>query len=277
MQKLLFGTAGIPSSSREHSSASGVGRVRELGLDAMELEFVYGVKMSEAAAAEVRKAQESTGVFLTVHAPFYINLNSSDKIKLARSERHIFDSCRISRLCNADSIAFHPGFYQGSSKEQAFNAIEKSVRHVLESLESKGIKSTLAPETTGKPSQFGSLEELLELHSRIPEVKITVDFSHLHARCNGCLKTQNDFEQVLEKIEKSDSSLLKGLHIHLSGINYTAKGERNHLFFKDRANDFSHILCLKALKAFGVSGIVICESPNPESDALLLKRDFGKI
>ena len=275
--KLLFGTAGIPHSSKSKSSAGGIERVKELGLDAMELEFVYGVKMAPESALLVKKAQEKTGVQLTVHAPFYVNLNSYDKQKLGNSKYHILQSCRIASLCNADSITFHPGFYQSSTPKETFNAVEKAVQEMLAVLDNEKLEITLAPETTGKPSQFGSLEELLELHSRNPRVKLTVDFAHVHARGNGCLKKQEDFDSVLERIEKSDKGLLKGLHVHASGINYSVKGERNHLFLQDKANDFQYKLMLNSLKSFGVSGIVISESPNPEVDALLLKNEFEKL
>ena len=100
----------------------------------MELEFVYGVKMAPESALLVKKAQEKTGVQLTVHAPFYVNLNSYDKQKLGNSKHHILQSCRIASLCNADSIAFHPGFYQKSSQKEPAGAVEKAVQEMLEGL-----------------------------------------------------------------------------------------------------------------------------------------------
>jgi len=277
MQKLLFGTAGTPHSSKEHSSIAGIERVKELGLDAMELEFVYGVKMSRETAAQVRKVQEKTGISLSVHAPYYINLNSADKQKLGLSKHNILQSCRIGALCNAKSIVFHPGFYLKDSPAAVFKTIKSVIEGLLETIKDEKISVALSPETTGKPSQFGSLDELLELHSQVPKSLLAVDFAHLHARSNGGLKAQKDFNAVLEKIEKSDKQLLKALHIHVSGIKYSAKGERNHLNLQDNANDFNHSLFLNALKEFSVSGTVICESPSIEGDALLLKSSFARL
>jgi len=277
MQRLLFGTAGIPHSAKERSSAGGIARIRELGLDAMELEFVYGVKMTPAAASEVRKSMEENKVSLSVHAPYYINLNSADRQKLGLSRHNILQSCKIGALCGAESIVFHPGFYLEDSKEATFAHIKAALEKVLEEANGEKLPVVLCPETTGKPSQFGSLEELLELHSQIPGISLTVDFSHLHARGNGCLKTQADFNAVLEKMEKCDSALLKRMHIHASGINYSAKGERNHLNFQESGNTFNHLLLLNALKEFTCSGTVICESPSIEDDALLLQSAFKSL
>jgi deoxyribonuclease-4 len=121
------------------------------------------------------------------------------------------------------------------------------------------------------------LEELLELCKRIKELRLVVDFSHLHARSNGALKTEKDFEALLEKVEGTGKKLLHGLHMHASGINYSEKGERNHYNLQDGRNDFRHGLMLKALKKFKVSGVLICESPNLEEDALLMKKYWKKL
>jgi len=274
---LLFGTAGTPHSASEHSSIAGIERVKELGLDAMELEFVYGVKMTPESAKKVRAVQEKTGIELSVHAPYYINLNSSDRQKLGLSKYNVLQSCRIGALCNARCVAFHPGFYQGVKPETVFKSIQAVLEELAGDLREEKLAVVLAPETTGKPSQFGSLEELLKLCSSVSGLRLTVDFAHLHARSNGGLKSLNDFENVLEKIEARHKPFLKDLHMHVSGINYSAKGERNHLNFKDKSNDFNHSFFLQALKNFKVSGTVICESPSLEADALLLKKEFKKL
>ena len=74
--KILFGTAGVPYSIQKKDSISGIERVKELGLKAMELEFVRGVHMSEKTAEAVGKTAEENDVRLSVHAPYFINLNS---------------------------------------------------------------------------------------------------------------------------------------------------------------------------------------------------------
>ncbi|MBU0662052.1 TIM barrel protein [Candidatus Micrarchaeota archaeon] len=271
--KLLFGTAGVPHSAKGTDSVSGVNAVRELGLDAMELEFVHGVRMSAETARAVRTAAEENNVMLSVHAPYYINLNSKEKDKIEASKKRIFESARIGALAGAKKVTFHPAFYQGMDREKTMDNVVNAMEEILAELGKEKIKITLAPETTGKGSQFGSLEETLELCSRVRGVEPMIDFSHLHARGNGALKTAGDFEAVLEKIGGENKKFLNNLQMHVSGINYGEKGERNHLNLED--SDFRYKLLIGALTKFDVSGIVICESPNIEGDALLMQKYYS--
>ena len=55
----------------------------------------------------------------------------------------------------------------------------------------------MCPEVTGKPSQFGSLIELLQL-KKDTGCGITVDFSHLYARQQGDI----DYARILKKLPK---------------------------------------------------------------------------
>ncbi|MGE5604347.1 MAG: TIM barrel protein, partial [Bacteroidota bacterium] len=131
-------------------------------------------------------------------------------------------------------------------------------------------------ETTGKPTQFGSLDELIALCNELPTCRLCVDFAHIHARGGGVLKNYDDFAAILSKIrERLGEAALYDMHIHLSGINYGAKGEKNHLSFKE--SDFNYTDCLKALKDFQVRGCIICESPILEQDAALLKETYNRL
>jgi deoxyribonuclease-4 len=275
--KILFGTAGIPLSTKKPSAATGIERVKELGLEAMELEFVHGVKMGKETADEVKKKKEELGISLSVHGPYYINLNSIEKEKQKASMQRVFESAKVGNWCGAHAITFHPAYIQGMPREQVAKTVQKNLEEILEQMKQNKIESVLKPETTGKPSAYGSLEELLELHSRLPEIQPYVDFSHVHARDNGRFKTKNDVQQAFEAIEKCDKNLLKDLNMHLSGIEFTPKGERNHLVLQDKKNSFPYKWVLECLKEFNVSGTVICESPNIEEDALLMQKYFYQL
>ncbi len=270
--KLLFGTAGVPHSAKGSDSVSGIKRIRELKLDAMELEFVRGVHMGKQTAKDVGKAAKEQGVALSVHAPYFINLNSEEKKKVAASKKRIWDSLYIGELCGANTVTFHPAYFGKSSKEECMQAVEEALADLLERMEKEDMRIKLAPETTGKHSAFGSLEETVELCRRLSELRPMVDFAHLHARCNGCLKGKKDFVKLLGKVPKK---FLKRLQMHVSGINYSEKGEKNHLNMME--SDFQYRALLQALKGKEVSGIIICESPNLEGDALLLKETWEKL
>jgi len=65
------------------------------------------------------------------------------------------------------------------------------------------------------------------------------------------------------------------MHIHLSGIKYSQHGELGHLNLRE--SDLRYVELLKALKELEVKGLVICESPNLEDDALLLQKTYNSL
>ncbi|MBU0636067.1 TIM barrel protein [Candidatus Micrarchaeota archaeon] len=275
--KILFGTAGIPLSTSKPSTITGIERVKELELHAMELEFVRGVNMKKETAKQVKKTAEKNEISLSVHGPYYINLNSKETTKQEASIKRIFDSAEAGEWCGAKAITFHPGFFQGMLKEKVTQTIQKNLEIVLEQLKQHKIVAKIKPETTGKPTQYGSLTELLELYSAVPAIKPYVDFAHVHARDNGRFKTKENVRNALEEIEKNDAHLLKDLNMHFSGIAFSEKGEKNHLVLQDSTNTFPYKWVLECLKEFDVHGTVICESPNIEKDALLLQKYYEKL
>ena len=108
MEKLLFSVAGVPASSKKPDTLSGIRRIRELGLDGMELEFVNGVRMKEEKAAEAKALSRSLAVALTAHAPYYVNLNAAEPEKLQSSRSHLMQTARMAFLAGAVSLPFIP-------------------------------------------------------------------------------------------------------------------------------------------------------------------------
>ncbi|MFZ2498748.1 TIM barrel protein [Methanosarcina sp.] len=274
-KKLLFGTAGVPRSAKASNSVSGIERVRELGLDCMELEFVQGVRMGEKGAKNVLEAAEKENIALSVHAPYYVNLNSPEEDKLKASVERIYQAARIGRLCGAESIVLHAAFYQKNSKQETYNNVSKTLRDLTGLLRDEEISAVLRPETMGKRTQFGTLEEVLALSAEIEGVLPCLDFSHMHAR-EGKENSYPEFMAILSKVEEAlGKAGLSNMHMHISGIEYGKNGEKKHLILKE--SDFNYPELLRALKEFEIKGLVICESPSLEEDALLLKKTYNEI
>lgn len=270
---LLFGTAGVPLSTKERSSENGVHRIKELGLGALELEFVQGVRMGEEKAKRVGKVAREEGVALSCHGPYWINFNSREQEKIDASRERLLHTARISQILNVRSVIFHPAFYHEDPPELVLERTARELLKVREELDAEGNEVTLRPETTGKPSQFGTLEETLKLAQMLPGVLPCIDFSHLHARANGRLNTYDEFCDVLNaSAEALGERWVKNAHFHISGIEYGLKGEKRHLILA--AADLHYEELMKALNSFGVEGLVICESPNLEEDALLLQSTY---
>lgn len=275
MAELLFGTAGIPRSTKIKSTQSGIERIVELGLGCMEMEFVRGVRMSEAGAHLVAETATRTGVKLSAHAPYFINFNSHELEKIRASQKRLLQTARIAWLCGAESIVFHAAFYLGDSPGKVYNTVKKYLRETLTQLKEEKNGVCSRPETMGKVSQFGTVEEILNLCTELEGLGICIDFAHWHARTGG-FNSYREFASILLQVkEKLGRAALNNMHIHVSGIAYGGKGEIKHLNLKE--SDFQYAELLKALKDCDVRGIVICESPNLEEDALLLQATYNAL
>jgi len=271
--ELLFGTAGVPVSAKLRSTEAGLERIAELGLGCMEVEFVQGVKMSPKVAVSVGELAARKKVVLTAHGPYFINLNAVEAEKVHMSKERILQTARIAVLFSARSITFHAAFYLKSTPAETYTTVKRHLEEIVNILRNEGNKVTISPEVTGKPSQFGALEELLQLSSEIEGVAPCLDFSHWHAR-TGKANSYQEFLDILDQIEgKLGRRALDNMHIHLSGIAYGKKGEIKHLMLPD--SDFHYAELLKALKERKAKGVVISESmPDLEKDALLLQQTY---
>jgi deoxyribonuclease-4 len=269
---LLFGTGGIPLSIEKRSTINGIKRIHELGLGCMEIEFVQQVQMGEATARQVAETAGQADIKLSAHAPYYINLNSREPEKIKASQTRLLHTARIASLCGAVSVVFHAAFYMGDSPIVVYDTVKKYLKEVLVQLEKEKIRLWIRPEIMGKGSEFGTVDEVLRLSQEFDSVLPAIDFAHWHAR-EGKFNSYPEFVSVLEQVkEKLGSSALENIHLHVSGIKYGKKGELSHLNLKE--SDFRYTELLQALLDFDVRGLVVCESPNLEEDALLLKNTY---
>ena len=271
-EKLLFGTGGIPLSSRSPTSEIGIERVAELGLGCMEVQFVRGVKMSEEMARRVGDVAKSKGVRLTAHAPYFINLNSDDTEKVIASKERLIQTARIASHLGAEGVVFHAAFYLNDPHSAVYATVKQALEEMVKLLAAEGNRLLLRPETTGKKSQFGTVEEILNLSAEIEGIAPCIDFAHLHARA-GQSNSYEEFVALLKLVEgRLGRQALDHIHIHIAGVEYGKMGEIRHLNLKE--SDLNYVELLKALKDLGVNGLVICESPNLEGDALLLQETY---
>lgn len=275
MGKLLFGTGGAPHSSKTPSSVDGIKRIAELGLGCMELEFVQGVRMSEASARQVAETAAAAGIKLSAHAPYYINLNAHEPEKIKASQMRLLQTARVAAICGAVTVVFHAAFYLGDPAEDTYRQVKKNLEEVMSQLRQENNRVCIRPEVMGKRSQFGSVEELIILCTELDGLAPCFDVAHWHAR-NGAFNSYPEFASLLEQIEKGlGRSALDDIHIHFSGIKYGQKGEISHLNLSE--SDFRYAELLKALKDYRVKGLVVCESPNLEEDAQLLRETYNSL
>ncbi len=275
MRELLFGTAGTPHSASAKTTISGIERVAELGLGCMEVEFVQGVRMSEPSARQVAEVAARKDIRLSAHAPYFINFNAHEPEKITASQARLLQTARIASLCGAQSVVVHTAFYLGDPPEKAYGMVKKYLAEVLDQLKRESNRVLIRPEVMGKPSQFGTVEEILDLCTELEGVALCLDVAHWHAR-GGKFNSYPEFAAVLARIgERLGRVALDNIHIHFSGIKYGSKGELKHLNLKE--SDFQYLELLRALKDYDVKGLIVCESPNLEEDAVLLQETYRSL
>ena len=152
VDSLLFGTAGIPRSTKPADSITALRRLNELGLDAMEIEYVRGSFPSEERALNIASAAREKNIRLTAHGPYYINLFSEDPLKIAASRERIIKTAKIGSLSGAESITFHPGFYLGRDAGEVYRAIHDELVDIVNNVRKMNINVDIRPELTGKTS-----------------------------------------------------------------------------------------------------------------------------
>lgn len=273
MDTLRFGTAGIPLSTPERNILNGIKYLKTLGLSAMEVEFVRSVHITSEKAPEVKRVAQQEDVALTCHGQYYVNLNAQDQKVLQQSIQRILTAARIAQQCGVWSICYHFGYYMGQPQDKTYIQIKSVVKQLVQQFQDEGIKLWLRPETGGKLTQFGDLPELIQLSQEVEQVLPCIDWAHHHARSNGKFNTAKEFSSILEHIEKGlGRTALDNMHMHIEGIEYTEKGERNHVNLEE--SDFNYQDLLKTLKDFRVKGVAICESPNIEEDAVRMQKFY---
>ncbi len=273
-----FGTVGSPIGTPKKPGGS-VGAIefsKSIGLDAFELGWVQSVRVTEATCSAIKSTSEKHTVSLSVHAPYFINLNANDD-EWPKSRKRLMDAAHYGFLAGATDIIFHPGSYFGNNPAEVLKVAIPRLQGCAREMQKNGDKVTIRPETMGKSAMLGSLEDALAMSKAIDMVQPCLDFAHLHARPgDGTMNTYDEWSRLLEKYGKElGSEAFKTLHIHLSGIEYGPKGEKNHLPLADADLDMKALF--RAFNEFGCAGRILCESPIMEEDALNMKKTWMKI
>ncbi len=219
------------------------------GVRACEIAFTYGIYIKDKKdAIEIGKKAKELDVKLSIHAHYWINLNSKEKKKIEESKKRILQCCKIGDFLGVYRVVFHPGYYRGIDNEETYQTIKKAILEMQETIKKNGWHVELAPETTGKVNVFGSVDEVLRLVQETG-CSFCIDFAHILAR-----EKKVDYEKILKKFSE-----YKHLHIHFSGIEYSEKGEKKHVRTKDE--DIKKLLQNLKKYAKDKEIVIINESP----------------
>jgi deoxyribonuclease IV len=231
--KIKFGPAGLGGVKEAEKVLD---QYHKKGFKACEIAFTYSVYIkNEDDAKRIGKKAKELGIKLSIHAPYFVNLNSSEKIKREATKQRILSCCEVGELLGAEIVVFHPGYYgnkvpksslgkdsgQASDygkdkREMAYGNIKKGILEIMKEVKKNKWKIKIAPETMGKVNVFGSVEEISNLVKETG-CDFCIDFAHILAR---------DKKVDYQKIEKLFPN--KEWHCHFSGIVYGEKGEKRH-------------------------------------------------
>lgn len=277
--KLRFGTVGSPSSTPVTGTIAAIEHTKALGLQHLEIAWTHSVSVTDKTCEDIAAAAKAHGISLSIHAPYFINLNSQTPEKMTASDERLLKAARKGFLAGATDIVFHPASYHAQNPAEVYPRVRDQLAMLVEKLHAEGVTATLRPETMGKSAMFGTLEECVQLSKDVPGVLPCIDWAHLHARRgDGSFNSYEEFAAALTYVrDVLGADALKRVHFHLSGIEYTSKGEKMHIPLNEA--DLRYRELLQAFIDFGVEGTAGVEAPEPfhVADALVFQATYRRL
>jgi len=272
-----FGPAGVPPSFRRLKAAlEDVPKLlQKEGLDAFEYQAVrWGGKpqIKREVAEKLGSEAEKHDVWLSLHGSYFINF-CGEKNVIEASKQRLIACATAAEWMNAHIVVFHPGFYGKKEPKEVFRNCLEALKDVVENMKTLGIKKVkIGPETMGKQSQFGSLEEILKLCEEVEQTQPVIDWAHLHARDKGRFRTIEDFRKVVEEIEnRLGTEAVKDMHCHFTKVEFTEKGEKRHHTLDEAEYGPDFTLLAKVIVEFKLRPVIISESPVLDVDAVKMR------
>src|SRR5215211_5576280 len=258
--ELRFGPARVPS--RESPEAA-VQLLLERGHTACEIDFEGKFWMDYEWAERFGQLARENSIVLSVHAPIAGFVGHAERGKKLNMAIGMLDhSAGIAVAAGAELVVFHPGFLLGREREQALDDVVEQAGELRERLEKKGRGVPFGVEVMGRVRELGTIDDVLEIASRVSWIRPVIDFAHMHATSDGAFTEVEAFASVLEL---ADEVIEPGapFHVHFSDIAYANRNETKHLSYGEgtlRAEPLA-----EALARFDRPATVISESPNESS------------
>lgn len=252
----------------------------KMGLDCYEYQCGRGVNIGEEKARLLGEKAAKAGITLSLHAPYYISMSSTEGEKRDNSVNYILASARAVNAMGGDRIVVHTGSCGKISRSDALDFALDTMRKAIAALDGEGLSNIhICPETMGKVNQLGTLEEVLELCLLDERLIPCIDFGHLNARDMGALKSFADYENIFLKIkDKLGTDRLKSFHSHFSKIEYTTGGEKRHLTFEDTVYGPDYQPVMELTCKYGCNPVFICESAGTQAeDAKQMKNYYNSL
>ena len=276
----LFGPAGNSEDFFESGYKSALDAPKWLrghSLECYEYQCGHGVRISSDAADILGENARNYSIKLSVHAPYYISLSSTEKEKRDKSIDYIIQTLKAAKNMGADRIVVHSGSCGKITRKEALELASDTLYRALDAAEKEGLGNIyICPETMGKVNQLGTVEEVLKLCSLSDRLIPTIDFGHVNAQTRGSLKGKDDYNSILDLlVKKLDSYRAKEFHSHFSRIEYTTAGEKKHHTLAEKEFEPEFEPLAEALAEGGFTPRIICESACTQTmDAVEMKKIY---
>ncbi len=274
--QIIFGPAGKPVNFKG-SAFKASKYIADKGLKSYEYQSTYGVRISEKTASVLKKESEEYGVLMSMHGPYYINLCSKEEEKIDKSIKHLIKTAKAGEWIGAYRLVFHLGFYSNMKPEKALEISKTTIKKLLEKCDEEGLEDfTFSPETTGKRSQLGNIQEIVDICQNFDHFEPTVDFAHVHARGRGYLNKPEDYNCIFTQLENSLD--IDRLHCHFTTIEYGHRGEIKHHTLSENDEYGPNIEDLiRVLLDNGFKANIICETPQRDEDAAKMLNIYNSL
>ncbi len=249
--------------------------VAQNGLSAYEYQCGKGVKISLEAARKLGERAKEAGVALSVHAPYYISLSSTEREKRDNSINYILKTLEVAKAMGAKRIVVHSGTAGDLTRREAMELAKDTLQRSLDAAKSAGYGDILiCPETMGKVKQLGSVDEVAELCLLDERLLPTIDFGHVNSMTLGGLKTMEDYERVFDVLlRKLGKWRAENFHAHYSRIEYTNAGEKKHHRFDETEFEPEFDPIAEIIAKRKLSPTIICESRGTQTrDAVEMQK-----
>ncbi|MDD2625465.1 MAG: TIM barrel protein [Bacilli bacterium] len=292
--QVKFGVAGNPpnffkSQFRKERGLSPAW-LAQIGLDALEIQCTYGVRMPHKRAELFKEQSETHNIVLSIHAPYYVSISTSDTIVKQRTTNELKKCLQLADIIGSKRVIFHPGSAYKNRQESLENACN-FMRDFGSTVDCGFVR--FYPEIGGKIGQLGSLSEIIEICKSNTITIPCLDLAHHHARTNGSLMNEYDYERLFALVSSElGKESFNNMHIHMYPVSYTSKGESSHKAFSDIINlpeqkDFlddrdstaenyfpryEHLL--PVVKKLGLNPIIICEAKDSQDIGALEMKNY---
>jgi len=282
--RVRFGPAGVPHMFRiMRAELTDIPKLlKEEGLDAFEYAAVrwgQSPQITQDSAKKFGAEAKRNDIQVSVHSSYYINLLGEPQVA-EDSKRRLLAAATAADWMGANVVVCHAGYYGQSGKTEALQRAISAFKDVVKTLREHGIDNVkLGPETLGRHSQFGTLDEILTHNQEVEHLQLVIDWSLLHAPGGGALRSSSDFKDVVTKVEaKLGTEVARNMHCHFSKIEYSYKsGEKCHHSLDEPGfgPNFEHLA--QVIAEFKLQPTLICETPLQDIDALKMREILKKI